>query len=99
MPFALRLHMRVRLTRKLAERIDGIDLSGRSVGDVLDLPDREALCLIAEGWALPLDAAGDGGFHRSPDAEPAELAPLGPLDLAAATTDDQVSRRRTRKRL
>jgi hypothetical protein len=43
--------MRVRLTRKLADRINGIDLAGRSAGDVLNLPDRDALCLLAEGWA------------------------------------------------
>ena len=48
--------MRVRLTRKLAERVDGIDLTGRRVGDVLELPDREALCLMSEGWAV-LDAS------------------------------------------
>ena len=43
--------MRVRLTQKLAERVDGIDLTGMAVGDVLELPDRQALCLILEGWA------------------------------------------------
>jgi hypothetical protein len=43
--------MRVRLTRKLAERIDGVDLSGRRVGDVLDLDPVEARLLVAETWA------------------------------------------------
>jgi hypothetical protein len=47
--------MLVRLTQKLAERINGIDLSGRAVGDVVDLPDREALVLVAEGWAVILE--------------------------------------------
>jgi hypothetical protein len=42
--------MRVRLTRKLAERIDGVDLSSHHVGDVFDLPDLEAQLLIAEEW-------------------------------------------------
>jgi hypothetical protein len=45
--------MQVRLTRKLAETIDGVDLSRRVVGDVLDLPQREAQMLLAEGWASP----------------------------------------------
>src|SRR5262245_54497351 len=45
--------MRVLLRRKLAEVIDGVDLSGRNVGDVFDLPDEEARLLIAEGWAIP----------------------------------------------
>ena len=41
----------VRLTRKLAESIDGIDLSNRQVGDVILLPSYSARLLIAEGWA------------------------------------------------
>jgi hypothetical protein len=43
--------MAVRLTRKLADVIDGVDLSAFSVGDVLHLPWRGAWILIAEGWA------------------------------------------------
>lgn len=43
--------MRVRLTRKLAAELDGIDLSLHHVGDTIDLPTREARTLIAEGWA------------------------------------------------
>jgi hypothetical protein len=43
--------MRIRLTRKLAQYLDGIDVSANQVGDVLDLPRREAELLIAEQWA------------------------------------------------
>ena len=43
--------MRVRLLRKLADRIDGIDLTPYHVGDYLLLRTREAVTLIAEGWA------------------------------------------------
>ena len=43
--------MRVRLLKKLAERIDGIDLTRYRVGDYLLLHAREAAILIAEGWA------------------------------------------------
>jgi len=46
-----RTQMKVWLTRKYAERIDGIDLSGRHVGDVLDLPPVQADLLLAEEWA------------------------------------------------
>jgi hypothetical protein len=42
--------MRVRLIRKLAEQLNGIDLSRRRVGDIIDLPLREADLLVAEGW-------------------------------------------------
>jgi hypothetical protein len=44
--------LRIRLTRKLADWIDGIDLSDAAVGDVLDVPITEAHILIAEGWAV-----------------------------------------------
>jgi hypothetical protein len=41
----------IRLTRKLADVIDGIDISPYRVGQVLNLPFRAATLLIAEGWA------------------------------------------------
>ena len=44
--------MRVVLTRKLADCVDGVELSGWRVGDVLDLPDQEASLLLAERWAI-----------------------------------------------
>lgn len=34
--------MKVVLTRKLADMVDGIDVAACEVGDVLDLPSREA---------------------------------------------------------
>lgn len=43
--------MLVRLTVKLAEMVNGIDLSHCAEGDVIELADREARLLIAEGWA------------------------------------------------
>jgi hypothetical protein len=45
--------MRVRLVRKLANCLDGIDISHVEVGDVIDLPDSDGILLIAEGWAVP----------------------------------------------
>jgi hypothetical protein len=45
--------MKVRLTRKHAERIDGIDLGGQEPGDLLDLPPKEAQLIVAEEWAVP----------------------------------------------
>lgn len=50
--------MRVRLTRKLAEAVDGIDLSAHGVGDILDITPGDAQLLIAEMWAVPEDLAG-----------------------------------------
>jgi hypothetical protein len=51
----------VRLTRKLANVINGIDLSSRRAGEGLDLPAQDARILILEGWAIAADKP------RSPD--------------------------------
>jgi hypothetical protein len=45
--------MKVWLTRKYAERIDGVDLSGKEPGDLLDIPREDARMLLAEEWAIP----------------------------------------------
>ena len=46
--------MKVRLTKRLAEMLDGIDVSNHDVGDVMDLPTSEARLLVAERWAEPV---------------------------------------------
>lgn len=46
--------MRVRLIRKLANSLNGIDLKKVRVGEVVDVSNSEASMLIAEGWAEPL---------------------------------------------
>ena len=46
----------VRLTKKLAALLNGVDVSALKVGDVLELPDSAARMLIAEGWAEPVAA-------------------------------------------
>ena len=43
--------MRVRLLKKLADAIDGIDLTRHRVGDYLLLRGKDGALLIAEGWA------------------------------------------------
>jgi hypothetical protein len=45
--------MRVRLTQKFADMLDGIDLRRHRVGDTFDLPSEHAQLLIAEAWAVP----------------------------------------------
>ena len=45
----------VRLLRKYAATIDGVNLENAAVGDRLDLPPRDASILIAEGWAVHAD--------------------------------------------
>jgi len=45
--------MKVRLTHKYADWIDGIDLTDRRVGEIIDMPESEARLLVLEQWALP----------------------------------------------
>jgi hypothetical protein len=45
--------MLVRLTRKLANCLDGVDLSHFHVGDLIEVPRHDAQVLMAEGWAEP----------------------------------------------
>ena len=59
------IRVQVRLTKKLAEVIDGIDLSDRRVGDVVDLPRHDAEILLAEGWASPLESTFGVGTRRT----------------------------------
>jgi len=49
--------MRIKLTRKLADTLDGIDVSRNRAGDILELTRHEAELLIAEGWAEPYRGA------------------------------------------
>jgi hypothetical protein len=46
--------MRVRLTRRLASSIDGVNLGAYQVGDVLEVTRHDADLLIAEEWAVPV---------------------------------------------
>jgi hypothetical protein len=48
--------MRIRLTRKLAAQLNGLDLSRVEVGDVFFLPEHIASMLIREGWAERVDS-------------------------------------------
>jgi hypothetical protein len=72
--------MRVRLTRKLAASIDGVDLTRRRVGDVFDLPLHDAQLLVAHGWAQPQperqqrSEADDSSSRRKP--QPTDDQPL-----------------------
>lgn len=43
----------MRLTKKYAESIDGVELGDRHVGDVLDLPPEKGRLLVGEAWAIP----------------------------------------------
>jgi hypothetical protein len=57
--------MKVRLTKKLAEMLDGVDLSTHRVGEVFDLPTSEARLILAEQWAELVD-------DDTPSSQPAK---------------------------
>ena len=62
--------MRVRVIRKLADHVDGIDLTHCDVGDVIDLAEPEARAMVAERWAVPARRSSDArrfSVHRSVD--------------------------------
>ena len=73
--------MRVILRCKLAEHdMDGVDVRGREVGEVLDLPPAQARLLVAENWAVHerrrnLHVPLDGGRRASDSLSAA--APAG----------------------
>jgi hypothetical protein len=57
--------VRVRLTKRLAERLNGVDLSNLRPGDVADIAPRDAGVLIAEGWALPVEEVRPGEHRKT----------------------------------
>jgi hypothetical protein len=56
---------RVRITRKFAQFIDGIDLSRVKAGDMLDLSEKEVRVLLAEGWAERDDSKPQGAVTKA----------------------------------
>jgi hypothetical protein len=63
--------MKVRLTKKLADQLDGVDVSERHEGDLLDLSAHDAVMLVEERWAIPerreRDLRFQGGDRRAAD--------------------------------
>ena len=47
--------MRIKLVRKYANSLNGIDLTSVAVGDIVELQPYHAVLLIREGWAEPLE--------------------------------------------
>ncbi len=51
--------MRIKLTRKLSNALNDVDLRPFSVGNVIDLERSSAEMLVAEGWAERMRDPGD----------------------------------------
>lgn len=67
--------VKVRLTRKFAQVINGIDLTHVDAGEQIDLTPREAELLVAEGWAMPVGSADDRPRRRSRRGKKRKPAP------------------------
>jgi hypothetical protein len=67
--------MKVRLTKKLAPVLDGVDVSEYGEGDVIELPEPRANALLAEGWAE--QAADDAAVTGVPECVPDLAIPSG----------------------
>ena len=63
--------MFVKLTRKLANSLDGIDVSQVSPGEVMEVTDAEGALLIAEEWA---EAVPDEDAQRTQLERPGRRA-------------------------
>jgi len=50
--------VRIKLTRKLSNALNDVDLRPFRVGDVIDLEWTSAEMLLAEGWAEPVSEPG-----------------------------------------
>ncbi len=79
--------MKVVLTRKLADAMDGVDVAAYQVGDVLDLTAAEAGLLVAEDWATPERRRQRG----APPAAERRRTNLQPSDDAFEGAVEQVS--------
>ena len=55
----------IRLIKKLALMLNGIDLSHRQVGEVFLLPVHDAALLIGEGWAEQVDRRVSAGRRKT----------------------------------
>lgn len=64
--------MRIRLTRKLALCLNGVDVSKLKVGDEVDLPERSARILIDDGWAELVESFPPTGSVPGPNPIPAD---------------------------
>jgi hypothetical protein len=56
--------MKIRVTKRLANVLDGVDVSHIQEGDTVDVTSRDAEALIREGWAAPVEA-GDRAADQS----------------------------------
>jgi hypothetical protein len=69
--------MRVRLTKKFANVLNGVDLTETRVGCLMTVSDRDGEMLIAEGWAVPHFRKSRTAFPRAEVADRASARRRG----------------------
>jgi len=96
--------MRIQLRKKLANCLDGVDVSKHVEGDVILLPRSEAELLIAEGWALPFygrraEQRGTS-MHQDPAvaADQSQRRPVADLRRAREAIETHQSEQQERRR-
>jgi hypothetical protein len=77
--------LKVRLTKRLARVVNGVNLSRIDIGDVVDMSSRDANVLLAEGWAVPV---GD----KEPETRKVMEMPTQPERAEAAERPRRVRR-------
>jgi hypothetical protein len=91
--------MQIRLTRKLADYLDGIDLSEYRAGDVISMSPWQMRLLIAEGWAERIsDDVRSASCHFAVAAEKATRRAIDQLHRALQRIGEQRFAKNTRRR-
>ena len=67
--------MRVRLIKKFARMLNGVDLTLTRVGGLMTVSERDGEMLIAEGWAVPHFRASTTPGRRHAAADRANPVP------------------------
>ena len=78
--------MKVRLTRKLAQILNGVDVTRVHEGELLELSPRDAGLLLAAEWAVPAESVQT--------TERAKVVPISQADRARAEAADRPPRQR-----
>ncbi|HXD20607.1 MAG TPA: hypothetical protein VN654_26505 [Vicinamibacterales bacterium] len=89
--------MRVRIVRKLADRVDGIDLTHYGVGQVIELPETDGRLIVAEEWGVPARREGDVNGHDGTSATGDRRQTPGDLYQRLKHKRDEIDRRDRRR--
>jgi hypothetical protein len=86
--------VKIRLLRKPAERLNGVDISSFKTGDILELSASDAAVLIEDGWAASVPSRKRPTSERQATAAQrrGEAAERGPSARSAGRLGDTPTR-------